>query len=157
MRPPEPRDGRTTIWAREPDPDDLNAMNRDSMAGHLGIRFTEYGDDYLRAEMPVDHRTTQPFGLLHGGASVVMGETLGSVASYFCLSGEGRSPVGLTVQANHLRAVRSGEVVTGTARPLHLGRSTHVWEVEIENADQRLVAVCRLTVAILDRPQPVPD
>nr|WP_243700029.1 hotdog fold thioesterase [Lysobacter sp. N42] len=116
----------------------------------LGIVFTEIGADFLRATMPVDARTKQPYGLLHGGASVLLAETLGSTAGNLCVP-EDRICVGIEINANHLRAVRDG-VVTGTARPLHVGRATQVWEIRIEDARGRLACVSRITLAVVDRP-----
>ncbi|MCW0454427.1 hotdog fold thioesterase [Xanthomonas sacchari] len=127
----------------------LNADCRDTLIAHLGIVFTEAGPDWLRATMPVDARTRQPYGLLHGGASVVLAETLGSTAGNLCVE-PGRICVGLEINANHLRAARSG-VVTGTARPLHVGRTTQVWEIHIEDAAGKPVCVSRLTLAVVDR------
>src|SRR5688572_8300214 len=109
----------------------LNAFARDSLVSHLGIVMTEAGEDWLRATMPVDRRTVQPFGILHGGASVVLAETLGSMAGNLCVDTTKEMVVGLEINANHLRAMRDG-VVTGTARALHIGRSTQVWEIRIE-------------------------
>ncbi|MBO9873286.1 MULTISPECIES: hotdog fold thioesterase [Xanthomonas] len=134
------------------EPADLAALNadcRDTLIAHLGIVFTEAGPDWLRATMPVDARTRQPYGLLHGGASVVLAESLGSTAGNLCV-GPGRICVGLEINANHLRAARSG-VVTGTARPLHVGRTTQVWEIHIEDAAGKPVCVSRLTLAVVDR------
>lgn len=130
--------------------DDLNASSRNTAMEPLGIVFTEIGPDFLRATMPVDARTHQPYGLLHGGASALLAETLGSTAGMLCVD-EGRGCVGIEVNANHLRAVRSG-IVTGTARPLHVGRSTQVWEIRIEDAGGRLVCVSRLTLAVVPLP-----
>ncbi|MDQ7757862.1 hotdog fold thioesterase [Xanthomonas sontii] len=127
----------------------LNADCRDTLIAHLGIVFTEAGPDWLRATMPVDARTRQPYGLLHGGASVVLSETLGSTAGNLCVE-PGRICVGLEINANHLRAARSG-TVTGTARPLHVGRTTQVWEIHIEDAAGKPVCVSRLTLAVVDR------
>jgi uncharacterized domain 1 len=135
---------------RDPvDLDTLNAASRDTLIAHLGIVFTEVGPDWLRATMPVDARTLQPYGLLHGGASVVLAETLGSSAGNLCAE-PGRICVGLEINANHLRAARSG-TVTGTARPLHVGRATQVWEIRIEDAAGKPVCVSRLTLAVIDR------
>ena len=120
------------------------------MIAHLGIVFTEMGDDYLKATMPVDHRTLQPFGLLHGGASVVLAETLGSTAASCCVDLEKQICVGIEINANHIRSVRQG-TVTGIARPLHLGRRTQVWHIHIHDEQDRLVAVSRLTLAVVDR------
>ncbi len=115
----------------------------------LGIVFTEVGDDFVRGTMPVDARTHQPYGLLHGGASVLLAETLGSSAGNLCVPDD-RVCVGIEINANHLRGVRDG-VVTGTARPLHGGRATHVWEIRIEDARGRLACVSRLTLAVVER------
>lgn len=130
----------------------LEALNRSSAGtatGHLGIVFTEHGPDFLRGTLPVDERTRQPYGILHGGASVLLAETLASSAAALCLEpGCGQRAVGLEINANHVRAVTAG-VVTGTARPVHLGRSTQVWEVRIEDAQGRLVCLSRMTAAIV--------
>ena len=129
--------------------DDLNALSRNTAMEPLGIVFTEIGPDYLRATMPVDARTHQPYGLLHGGASVLLAETLGSSAGGLCAP-EGHGVVGIEINANHLRGVRAG-VVTGTARPLHVGRSTQVWDMKIENDAGELVCISRLTLAVVRR------
>jgi uncharacterized protein (TIGR00369 family) len=128
----------------------LNALSRGTAMEPLGIVFTELGTDYLRGTMPVDARTRQPYGLLHGGASVLLAETLGSTAGGLCV-GEGQGVVGIEINANHLAGVREG-LVTGTARPLHVGRSTQVWEIRIEDARGRLACISRLTLAVVDRP-----
>lgn len=128
--------------------DALNAMSRDTLIDHLGIVFTEAGDDWLRATMPVDPRTRQPYGLLHGGASVVLAETLASSAGNLCVDPAREMCVGLEINANHLRAQREG-VVTGTTRALHVGRSTQVWEIRIEDAKGKLCCVSRLTLAVV--------
>lgn len=125
----------------------LNALSRDTAMEPLGIVFTEIGQDFLRATMPVDARTRQPYGLLHGGASVLLAETLGSTGGNLCVP-EGRACVGVEINANHLRAVREG-IVTGTARPLHVGGRTQVWEIRIEDAADRLVCISRLTLAVM--------
>ena len=116
----------------------------------LGIELTEAGDDWLSGRMPVDERTRQPFGLLHGGASVALAETLASVAAYACVDPERHACVGLEINANHLRGVRSGWVI-GTARPIHLGRTTHVWDIRIHDEAATPVCVSRCTMAIIDR------
>lgn len=113
----------------------------------LDIRVTEIGDDFLRGTMPVDDRTRQPYGILHGGASVALAETLGSTAAMLCCE-DGRAAVGLDINANHLRAVRKG-LVTGTARPVHVGRSTQVWEIRIEDEGGKPVCIARLTMAVV--------
>ena len=129
--------------------DELNGLSRSTLIEHLGIVFTAAGEDWLQATMPVDARTLQPYGLLHGGASVVLAETLGSSAGM--LAARGDAVVGLEINANHLRAVRSG-LVTGTARPLHVGRSTQVWEIRIEDAAGKPVCISRITLAVLPKP-----
>jgi uncharacterized protein (TIGR00369 family) len=130
----------------------LNALSRGTAMEQLGIRFTELGPDFVRGTMPVDARTHQPYGLLHGGASVLLAETLGSSAGNLCVD-EDALCVGLEINANHLAAVRDG-IVTGTARPLHVGRSTQVWEIRIEDAAGRLVCISRLTLAVVARRAP---
>jgi uncharacterized protein (TIGR00369 family) len=127
----------------------LNAQSRDTAIAQLGIVFTELGPDFLCATMPVDARTRQPFGLLHGGASVLLAETLGSTAGNLCV-GEDSLCVGIEINANHLVAVREGEV-RGTARALHVGRSTQVWEIRITDDGGRLACVSRLTLAVVPR------
>jgi 1,4-dihydroxy-2-naphthoyl-CoA hydrolase len=140
------------IWKRSATPEQLNTRNAGSLNEALGITFTELGEDYVRATMPVDGRTKQPFGLLHGGASVALAETLGSVGGWLVLPPGGGRTVGLEINANHVRAVREGHV-TGTARPLHLGRTTQVWEIRIEDGEGRLSCVSRITLAVVpDQP-----
>lgn len=128
----------------------LNALSRGTAMEPLGIAFTEIGPDYLRGTMPVDARTRQPYGLLHGGASVLLAETLGSTAGGLCVE-QGQGVVGIEINANHLAGVREG-LVTGTARPLHVGRSTQVWEIRIEDERGRLACVSRLTLAVIPLP-----
>lgn len=128
----------------------LNALSANTVAAHMGIEYIEVGRDFLRATLPVDERTRQPMGLLHGGASVVLAETLGSTAAYMCIDLAQFNIVGTEINANHIRGVRSG-VVTGTARPLHLGRASQVWEIRIENDKQQLVCISRLTVAVVPK------
>ncbi|MGD1891678.1 MAG: hotdog fold thioesterase [Cyclobacteriaceae bacterium] len=128
----------------------LNAMGNGNMVAHLGIEFTEVHPDGLSARMPVDHRTQQPMGLLHGGASVVLAETIGSVASHLCVDTEQYYCVGLDINANHIRAVTNGYVL-GTAKALHVGRRTHVWEIRIVNEKQQLVCISRLTMAVVEK------
>ncbi len=137
------------IWTVRPTPELINSLFVRTMAQHLGIEFTEVGDDYLAAKMPVDERTHQPDGILHGGASATLAETLGSIAGAFCVDAEKKRVVGVELNCNHIRSVRTGEVY-GTARPLHLGSLTQVWDIRIVNADQKLVCVARLTLAVLD-------
>jgi 1,4-dihydroxy-2-naphthoyl-CoA hydrolase len=128
----------------------VNGMFKNTLLEHLGIELTRIGDDFLEAKMPVDRRTHQPFGLLHGGASVALAESLGSFAAHLTLDDENKYCVGLEINANHLRSVKSG-FVTGTARPLHIGRSTQVWEIKITNEQQELVCVSRITMAVIDK------
>jgi 1,4-dihydroxy-2-naphthoyl-CoA hydrolase len=130
--------------------EDLVHLRKDTLAEQIGLEFTEVGPDYLRGTMPVDHRTHQPYGLLHGGASCVLAETIGSVASAYVVDHSKFYCVGLEINANHVRGVRSG-IVTGTARPLHLGANTHVWDIKIEDDRGKLVCVSRLTVMIIPR------
>ncbi len=126
----------------------LERLGRGTLVEHLGIVFTGAGPDWLQATMPVDARTRQPYGLLHGGASVVLAETLGSTAGNLCLDPDRQMAVGLEINANHVRAVHEG-TVTGIARPLHLGRSTQVWEIRIEDGRGRLSCISRLTLAVV--------
>ena len=140
-------------WRSTPDLERLNANLKNTIGEVLDIRFEAVDEDSLTASMPVDARTHQPYGLLHGGASVVLAETVGSTASYLCIDSGKYYCVGLEVNANHLRGVKSG-IVTGTARALHIGRSTQVWEIRIEDEGQRLVCISRLTLAVVPRPMP---
>jgi 1,4-dihydroxy-2-naphthoyl-CoA hydrolase len=142
-----------TIWfVKSPMPTaaQINTASSNTLVAHLGIEIIEVGADFLRATMPVDARTHQPMGLLHGGASVVLAETLGSSAGFMCVDSSKFNIVGTEINANHLRSVRSG-FVTGTTRPLHLGRSSQVWEICIENDKQQLVCISRLTVAVVPK------
>lgn len=138
------------IWKQTGSLDQINASSRNTMVSTLDIRIVEVGDDFLRGTMPVDERTKQPFGLLHGGASVALAETLGSLAGNLCLDGSKEVAVGLDINANHIRATTSG-TVTGTARPLHIGRTTQVWEIRIEDDQKRLVCISRLTLAVVPK------
>jgi uncharacterized protein (TIGR00369 family) len=136
------------IWQRPVSVEIISALQQDTGSAHVGIEILEVGDDFIRGRMPVDARTRQPYGLLHGGMSVVLAETLGSLgATYACPPG--RQIVGLEINANHLRGVRSGWV-TGLARPLHMGRSTQVWQIDLSDEAGRLSCVSRLTLAVLD-------
>ena len=128
----------------------LKSIGPNTMAYHIGIEWEEVGDDFIKARMPVDHRTNQPYGLMHGGASCVLAETLGSVASAMVIDHSKFYCVGIEINANHIRGVREGFVV-GNCTPLHLGSSTHVWDIKIYDERQKLVCVSRLTVAILKR------
>lgn len=128
----------------------IKELARDTADDHLGIQVTEVGPDFLRGTVAVDRRTRQPFGLLHGGVSVVLAESLGSIAANLCVNPATSICVGLDINANHLRAVRAG-TVTGTARPFRIGRSTQVWGIELANEKQELTCVARLTVAVIPR------
>lgn len=138
------------IWFAEPTLDGITDMGSDTLVDHLGIEYTEIGDDFIVAKMPVDQRTRQPFGLLHGGASVALAETLGSIAANLCVDPATKICVGLEINANHVRSVREG-YVWGTVKPLHIGGRTQIWQTEIRDTQERLVCVSRLTVAVLDR------
>ena len=129
--------------------DTVQSFSKNTIASHLGIEFTEIGADYIVAKMPVDHRTHQPFGILHGGASVVLAETLGSIASFLCLKDpDNQHAVGLEINANHLRSAKEG-FVYGKVTPIHVGRTTHIWDIKITNEENKLVCISRLTVAIV--------
>jgi 1,4-dihydroxy-2-naphthoyl-CoA hydrolase len=136
------------IWKKDVTLEQANAYNAGTLNEALGIRFSEIGEDFLSGTMPVDARTTQPWGLLHGGANVALAETLGSFAGYHALAPGAGTTVGLEINANHLRAVREG-TVTGTARPVHLGRSTQVWEIRIVDGEGRLACISRITLAVV--------
>jgi 1,4-dihydroxy-2-naphthoyl-CoA hydrolase len=128
----------------------LNKLSLNTLVAHLGIVFTEVGGDYLVARMPVDHRTHQPLGLLHGGASVALAETLGSMAAHICVDQTRQYCVGLEINANHIKAMRTG-FVNGKASPIHIGKKTHVWDIRITNDDGDLVCVSRITMAVIDK------
>ena len=137
------------IWHSRPSLAELNSL-RNTMVDHIGIEFIELGDDFIRARMPVDHRTHQPMGLLHGGASVALAETLGSTGAMLCVDPARYNVVGLEINANHIRGVRDGWVIA-TARPLHRGRTTQLWEIRITDAADKLVCVSRLTMAVIEK------
>ena len=138
-----------SIWQRRPTVAQLNQPSA-TMVTHLGIEFLDIGDDYLTARMPVDHRTHQPMGLLHGGASVALAETLGSTGAFLCVDATQYNVVGLEINANHVRAVREG-FVTGIARPLHRGKTTQLWETRITDGTDKLVCISRITIAVLEK------
>lgn len=140
------------LWKQAFTLEGLNALNTNTMNAALGIQFTEIGDDFLVATMPVNQNTVQPFRILHGGASVVLAESLGSVASTLCLDDlSTQSAVGLEVNANHLKSVREGESVTAVCRPVRVGRQVHVWQIEIRDEKGDMSCISRLTVAIVSR------
>jgi 1,4-dihydroxy-2-naphthoyl-CoA hydrolase len=134
---------RTTI-------ETLNGLSKNTMAERIGIEFTAIGNDYLEAKMPVDARTHQPFGMLHGGASVALAETMGSVAATCCVDVTKQFCVGLEINANHIRSVREG-YVKGIAKALHIGKKTQVWEIRIINDKEELICISRITLAVLDK------
>lgn len=138
------------IWTQPVTIDTFNERAQNTLCTHLGIDFVEVGDDYLIATMPVDDRTRQPMGIMHGGASCVLAETIGSMAAQYCVNLDTQYCVGLDINTNHIRSIREGEVI-GIAAPYHLGRSTQVWSIEIRNDKQQLISVNRLTMAILNR------
>ncbi len=139
-----------SIWRITPDINKVNEISRNTMKEQLGIEFTEFGEDYITAIMPVDHRTHQPMGILHGGASVALAETLGSVGSYLTIDHSHFFCVGLEINANHIRSKKDG-IVTGTAKPIHLGGQTQLWEIKIVDEQNKLICISRLTMAILER------
>ncbi len=143
----------TKIWRQPFSIELLHQMGANTMGDTLGMRFTNFGDDYLSATMPVNEHTVQPMRILHGGASVALAETLGSVASLLCLDDiNKKSAVGVEINANHLRSVSEGGLVKGTVYPVRIGRTLHVWRIEIEDERGRPVCTSRLTVMIVDRP-----
>lgn len=143
-----------SIWRTPTSVEQLQALSRDTLVDTIGIRVTEIGADFLRVSMPVSPRTHQPMGVLHGGASVALAETAGSLAANMCVDQALYVCMGQEINANHLRPVSSG-IVTATARPYHIGKRTHVWGIEIRDEQQKLVCVSRLTMAVVDRPKDV--
>lgn len=138
------------IWFKEYSLDEINQFGINTMAAHLGIKFTGISGDVLSATMPVNNKTIQPAGLLHGGASVALAETIGSVGAYLTIDPQKYSCVGLEINANHIRAKKNG-VVTGKGTPLHRGKTTQIWEIKITDESERLVCISRLTMAILEQ------
>ena len=137
-----------SIWYRTPDPALIDAMSKGTIDEHLGIKITKVGDDYLSGTMPADKRTFQPYGIVHGGANVVLAETLGSIAGAHVIDTNSLLCLGQEVSATHLRPVSSG-MVTGTARPIHLGKRSHVWEIRLENDQGKLSCIAKLILAIV--------
>jgi 1,4-dihydroxy-2-naphthoyl-CoA hydrolase len=142
------------IWRTAASVEQLQEHSRNTLAETIGIRVTEIGPDFLRATMPVSPKTHQPMGVLHGGASVALAETVGSLAANLCVDRELYACLGQEINANHLRPISSG-TVTATARPYHVGKRSHVWSIEIRDEQQRLVCVSRLTIAVVDKPKAV--
>jgi 1,4-dihydroxy-2-naphthoyl-CoA hydrolase len=139
-----------SIWFKEPTTELLNKRGENTLTTFIGIEVTKIGEDYLEGTMPVDERTVQPLGLLHGGASCVLAESLGSIAANMVLDTSKEYAVGLEINANHLRSATSGKV-TGTAKPIHLGRKTQVWDIKIKNEEGKLTCISRLTMAVIQR------
>ncbi len=139
------------IWKVKPSLEILNETSKNTMVEHLEISFSAIGDDYLEATMPVSHKTVQPFRILHGGASVALAETLGSVASNIISSVEGHQVVGLEINANHLKSAKEGQIVTGRVEPVRIGHKIHVWQINIRDEDENLLCTSRLTVVILTK------
>ena len=140
------------IWKIKPALETLQQIGVNSMSDTLGIEFVEYGDDFLTAKMPVDHRTVQPFRILHGGASVALAETLGSIASVLTLEPNTKKQVvGIEINANHLSSAREGSWVFGTVKPIRVGRTIQVWNIDIKDESGKLICVSRLTCAIVER------
>jgi 1,4-dihydroxy-2-naphthoyl-CoA hydrolase len=140
------------IWTVQATPQELNQWGRGNMIAHLGIEFLEINEDSLKARMPVDGRTVQPAGILHGGASSTLAESLGSVAANLCIDPAKKVCVGMEINANHVRPVSSGWVI-GVVTPVHVGKSTQIWQIRIEDEAGKLVCISRLTLAVLDKPQ----
>jgi len=140
-----------SIWYRHPDLQQMNENARNTAVSHMGIEITAVGDDWLEGRMPVDERTVQPFGILHGGSSVVLAETLGSIAANHCIAIENRVAVGLEINANHLRPVAAGQWVTGRARAIHVGATTQVWEIIITTERGKTSCISRLTMAVVPK------
>ncbi|MDZ4680484.1 MAG: hotdog fold thioesterase [Saprospiraceae bacterium] len=140
------------LWKQSHDPAVLQEFSRNTLVDALGIEFLEVGDDFITARMPVDHRTVQPMRILHGGASVALAETLGSVASVLCLDDPAsHAPVGVEINANHLSQAKEGTFVYGTVKALKVGRRMHVWNIKIKDENGKLICVSRLTIAVIER------
>ena len=140
----------TTWFNKNVSVEDLEPLGKGTMTEHLGFEWVEIGNDFLKAKMPVDHRTIQPYGLLRGGASCVLAETIGSVASHLVIDPSKFYCVGIEINANHIRSAKEG-FVYGTCSPLHIGSSTHVWDIRITNEEEKLICISRLTVAIMKK------
>lgn len=136
------------IWKIEPSLDGINTLSKNTLVSRLGIVFTEFGDDYLKATMPVNEHTKQPYGVLHGGASVVLAETMGSYASSMCIDDPFTNPgFGIEINANHLKSAREG-IVTGIVKPIRIGKTIHVWDIKIYNEKEEIICISRLTVMV---------
>lgn len=143
-------DGKAPVWKTAVTVEQIAERSKDTLMEHLGIEYLEIGDDWLKARMPVDHRTKQTAGILHGGASAALAETLGSIAAGLCVDREKKRIVGLEINANHIRPVRHGWV-TGVTTPIHIGNTTQIWEIRLTNDEGKLTCVSRLTVANIDK------
>lgn len=141
-----------SIWFKQPTVEDAGGLRMGTLLEALDIQITEVGSDYIRGTMPVDERTVQPYGILHGGASVALAESLGSIAAHLVVDSERYYSVGMEINANHIRPATKGRV-TGTAKPIHLGRSSHVWSIEITNEEGKLICISRITMAIVAKEQ----
>jgi 1,4-dihydroxy-2-naphthoyl-CoA hydrolase len=140
------------LWKHEPDIEQLQQSMQGTLLEHLGLTLEGFGDDWVSVRMPVDRRTIQPYGILHGGASVALAESLGSLASALCIEDHSKhAPVGVEINANHLRQVPDGQFVIGTLSPIRIGRRMHVWNIEIRDPEDRLVCISRLTIMIIER------
>jgi len=136
------------IWKIQPSLDGINTLSKNTLVAHLGIVFTEVGDDYLKATMPVNEQTKQPYGVLHGGASAVLAESMGSYASSMCIDDPFTTPgYGIELSVSHVKSAQSG-LVTGIVKPIRVGRTLHVWEIKISNEAEELICISRLTVMI---------
>lgn len=140
-----------SIWYKDYTLQEVQLRGKGTMVEHIGIQITELGKDFLRGSLPVDHRTIQPMGILHGGASIALAETLGSMAANLVLDPGKQFAVGLDINGNHIRSVKAGNIVIGKASPLHLGRTTQVWNIQIENESGELICISRLTMAVLEK------
>lgn len=139
-----------SIWFADPSAAQINQIHENAMPQQIGITITEFGDDYIKGEMPVDHRTVQPFRVMHGGASATLAETLASVGAQMTVNLQEKRCVGLSLNVSHIRAAFEGSKVIGVARPFHIGRTTQVWDIQITDENEKLVTVSRLTLAVLD-------
>ena len=144
------------VWFKPLKLEDVNERGKGTMVEYIGISIIAVGDDFIKGTMPVNDKTIQPMGILHGGASVALAETLGSLAANLVIDKEKQYCVGLDINANHIRSVEKGKIVTGTAKHLHLGRSTQVWSIEIRDEEERLICISRLTMAVLEK-RPMDD
>lgn len=142
-----------SIWATPPHPEELNRRAKNSLSDHLGIAFTSFGDDFLTAEMAIDERTLQPMGIMHGGASAALAESVASAAANYCVDQKRYVCVGLELNINHIRSVRSGKI-SAAAKPFHLGKTTQVWEIKVCDGENRLVSAARLTLIVLEKEIP---